>query len=191
MWRAWLRRIVTLAVLLLGAFALAPAGRAAASAGPTCRPGGSAEGQFVLSVRGTGPYRIGASEQRLAGLGLIDYWGQPAPNTTGIFYAGATGGYAGAIILTFRNHRLVEISTATSSVVSPAGAMVGMSFAELERIYRHRGRLIHNSAGSPAYLVPHGRMVELFGAHPIRPGVGTFTVGPRDLTLHRFLTAGQ
>jgi hypothetical protein len=62
-----------------------------------------------------------------------------------------------------------------------------MSFADLERIYGRWGRLIANDEGRQAYLVCVGRMVILFGDHPIRPGAGSISVGPAGFTLHNFL----
>ncbi|MEU7173366.1 hypothetical protein ABZ949_17975 [Micromonospora tulbaghiae] len=129
----------------------------------------------VLSVRGAGPYRIGVRLDRLVAAGLIDW---TAPGCPGIVHAGVTGSWAGAIMLTFRDGRLVSVGTATAPPRSPAGGSVGMSFAELERIYGPRGSMIRNDAGdAEAYLVRFGSRVELFSDHPIRPGVGFYSAG--------------
>ncbi|MGS2618545.1 hypothetical protein ACVCAH_29050 [Micromonospora sp. LZ34] len=138
----------------------------------------------VLSVRGTGPYRIGARLERLVAAGRIDW---TAPGCAGVVHAGATGEWAGVILLAFRHGRLVEVGTATAPPRSPAGAAVGMPFAELERIYGPRGALISNDAGTAsAYLVRFGSRVELFTGHPIRPGVGYFQVGPASYVERTF-----
>ncbi|SCG61019.1 hypothetical protein GA0070609_3681 [Micromonospora echinaurantiaca] len=138
----------------------------------------------VLSVRGTGPYRIGARLDRLVAAGRIDW---TAPGCAGVVHAGATGEWAGVVLLAFRHGRLVEVGTATAPPRSPAGAAVGMSFAELERIYGPRGALISNDAGdATAYLVRVGARVELFTGHPIRPGVGYFQVGPASYVERNF-----
>jgi hypothetical protein len=138
----------------------------------------------VLSVAGAGTYRIGASLAALSATGRIDW---VAPGCAGVVHAGATGRWAGVILLAFRDGRLVEVGTATAPPRSPAGAAVGMSFAELEEIYGPRGTLIRNDAGdAEAYLVRVGSRVELFTGHPIRPGVGYFQVGPADFVERNF-----
>ncbi|MFG2103788.1 hypothetical protein ACGFJ5_24685 [Micromonospora echinaurantiaca] len=138
----------------------------------------------VLSVRGTGPYRIGARLDRLVAAGRIDW---TAPGCAGVVHAGATGEWAGVVLLAFRQGRLVEVGTATAPPHSPAGAAVGMSFAELERIYGPRGALVSNDAGdATAYLVRVDTRVELFTGHPIRPGVGYFQVGPASYVERNF-----
>ncbi|MFG3599601.1 hypothetical protein [Micromonospora chersina] len=129
----------------------------------------------VLSVRGAGPYRIGTRLDRLAAAGLIDW---TAPGCAGVMHAGVTGAWAGKIMLAFRFGRLVSVGTATVPPRSPAGASVGMSFADLERIYGRRGALIRNDAGdAEAYLVRFGSRAELFTSHPIRSGVGYYEAG--------------
>ncbi|MEV1145324.1 hypothetical protein [Micromonospora sp. NPDC049799] len=138
----------------------------------------------VLSVRGAGPFRIGARLDRLSAAGLI---GWVAPGCTGVVHAGVTGDWAGVILLAFRNGRLVEVGTATVPPRSPAGASVGMSFDQLEEIYGPRGSLIWNDAGDEsAYLVRFGSRVELFTGHPIRSGVGYFQVGPASFVERTF-----
>ncbi|MFI7284865.1 hypothetical protein ACIBOV_31880 [Micromonospora chersina] len=151
-----------------------PSARADAGHTPV---GGPATGTRVevLSVRGAGPYRMGARLDRLAAAGLVDW---TAPGCAGVVHAGATGAWAGKIVLAFRDGRLVSVGTATVPPRSPAGASVGMSFADLERIYGRRGALIRNDAGdAEAYLVRFGSRVELFTGHPIRPGVGYYEAG--------------
>ncbi|MGK5443699.1 hypothetical protein ACSNN7_18025 [Micromonospora sp. URMC 105] len=138
----------------------------------------------LLSVRGAGPFRIGASLARLSAAGLIDWTADGCP---GVVHTGVTGEWAGKIILAFRHGRLVAIGTATAPPRSPAGASVGMFFAELEEIYGPRGELIRNDAGDDtAYLVRFGSRVELFTGHPIRAGVGWFEVGRADFVERGF-----
>lgn len=62
-----------------------------------------------------------------------------------------------------------------------------MSFEQVARLYGNRGRLVHNGVGRQAYLVRLGARVELFSAHPARPGVGYFQVGRADVVEHGFL----
>ncbi|MEU4780481.1 hypothetical protein [Micromonospora sp. NPDC023633] len=138
----------------------------------------------VISVRGAGPFRIGADLARLSAAGLIDW---VAPDCDGMVHAGVTGAWAGKILLAFRDGRLVEVGTATAPPRTPAGAAVGMSFAALEEIYGPRGSMIRNDAGdSSAYLVRVGSRVELFTGHPIRPGVGYLQVGPSSVVERGF-----
>ncbi|WP_433120004.1 hypothetical protein [Micromonospora sp. CA-246542] len=138
----------------------------------------------VLSVGGAGAYRIGASLAALTAAGRIDW---TAPGCGTVIHAGATGSWAGVLLLAFRDGQLVEVGTATAPPQSPAGARVGMSFAELEAIYGPRGSLIRNDAGdAEAYLVRVGSRVELFTGHPIRPGVGYFQVGPANFVERNF-----
>ncbi|MFI7491194.1 hypothetical protein ACIBXA_22685 [Micromonospora echinaurantiaca] len=162
-----------------------PAGTVAPDRSVATRPAAARGWQVeVLSVRGTGPYRIGVRLDRLVAAGRIDW---TAPGCAGVVHAGATGEWAGVVLLAFRQGRLVEVGTATAPPRSPAGAAVGMSFAELERIYGPRGALISNDAGdATAYLVRIGTRVELFTGHPIRPGVGYFQVGPASYVERNF-----
>ncbi|MET8251529.1 hypothetical protein [Micromonospora sp. NPDC005197] len=143
----------------------------------------------VLSVAGAGVYRIGASLAALTAAGRIDW---TAPGCGTVVHAGVTGSWAGVLLLAFRDGRLVEVGTATAPPQSPAGARVGMSFAELEAIYGPRGSLIRNDAGdAEAYLVRVGSRVELFTGHPIRPGVGYFQVGPANFVERNFRQGGS
>ena len=189
--RPSLPRLVTVAVLGLGLLGTTAAPASASSRGagstPSQQPAGTtmdAPDGAVLSVRGAGPYRIGARLQTLQEAGLID-WVAP-PQACDVVLTGVTGDWAGALILAFRAGRLVEIGTATVPPRSPAGASVGMSWDQLEDIYGSRGRLIHNSDGEPAYVVRVGSRVELYTGHPIRTGVGYYQAGPADYVLRAF-----
>ncbi|WP_194822923.1 hypothetical protein [Micromonospora sp. S-DT3-3-22] len=147
-------------------------------------PGRSTGGTDLLGVRGAGPFRIGASLTRLTAAGLIDW---TVVDCDGVVRAGVTGEWAGVILVAFRDGRLVEVGTATAPPRSPAGAAVGMSFAEVAQIYGPRGAFIRNDAGdATAYLVRFGSRVELFTGHPIRPGVGYFQVGTADHVERNF-----
>jgi len=139
----------------------------------------------VMSVRGAGPYRIGARLRALQQAGLIA-WVAPQPGCDVVF-TGVTGDWAGVLILAFRNGRLVEVGTATTPPRSPAGASVGMDWSQLEDIYGSRGRLIYNDGGDQAYAVRIGSRVELYTGHPIREGVGYFQAGPANFVLRNFM----
>jgi hypothetical protein len=180
------RRLVATGVTALAVLATVAAPAAASSRSASLRgdPAAASPPGSVLSVRGAGPYRIGARQHALAAAGLIS-WVAEVPGCD-IVRTGATGEWAGVVLLAFRNGRLVEVGTATAPPRSPAGASVGMSWTMLEDIYGSRGKPVHNDAGDLAYVVRIGSRVELYTGHPIRPGVGYFQVGPADFVLRGF-----
>ncbi|MGW5558760.1 hypothetical protein ACWER9_16230 [Micromonospora sp. NPDC003944] len=182
--------LLTTAALALGTLVpVTVAGSPAAAAPPADATAVGHTHPQVLGVAGAGVYRIGASLAALTTNGHIDW---TAPACGGVVHAGATGAWAGVLLLAFQNGRLVEVGTATAPPQSPAGATVGMSFAELEAIYGRRGSLIRNDAGgAEAYLVRVGSRVELFTGHPIRPGVGYFQVGPASFVERNFRQGGS
>jgi hypothetical protein len=181
MHRPTFHRLIAAGVLTLAVVATAAAPASAAPAKTVSQ----AAATSVLSVRGAGPYRIGARQDTLAAAGLIGWVAtQPGCN---VVRAGATGDWAGVILLAFRNGRLAEVGTATTPPRSPAGASVGMSWAGLEEIYGSRGHLVHNADGAQAYVVRNGSRVELYTGHPIRAGVGYFQVGPANFVLRNFV----
>ena len=141
---------------------------------PVPSPTAAPPAEFQLSVRGAGPYQIGARLEQLRAAGLVD---SPSARQgcDGVVDAGATGHWAGHVLLVFRHDVLVGIGGA-GEVKSPAGVGPGMSFAEAERIYGDRGRPIRSKAGKQGYVVGVGNMIELFTDHPIRPGIGYFEV---------------
>ncbi|MFG1779205.1 hypothetical protein ACGFIR_07985 [Micromonospora sp. NPDC049051] len=142
----------------------------------------------IISVRGAGPFRIGADLADLTAAGLISW---VAPHCDGTVRTGVTGAWAGKLLLAFRDGRLVEVGTATAPPRTPRGGGVGMSFDALEEIYGPRGSMIRNDAGdASAYLVRVGSRVELFTGHPIRPGVGYLQVGPASFVERGFREGG-
>jgi hypothetical protein len=182
--RSSLPRFIAVGVLALGALVTA-AVPSSASTRPA--PAGTivdGPAESVLSVRGAGPYRIGARLPALQKAGLIS-WVAP-PQKCDVVHTGVTGDWSGKLILAFRAGRLVEVGTATVPPRSPRGASVGMGWAELEDIYGSRGRLIHNSEGEQAYVVRIGSRVELYTGHPIREGAGYFQAGPANFVLKNF-----
>jgi hypothetical protein len=189
MHRRSFHRLVAAGALTLSALATAAAPASASPAtgidtAAAASPAAATGPTSVLSVRGAGPYKIGADQQALAAAGLLD-WVAPVPGCD-VVHAGATGDWAGVILLAFRGGRLVEVGTATVPPRSPAGASVGMTFRELEDIYGHRGSPVHNAEGEEGYVVRVGSRVELYTGHPIRAGVGYFQVGPADFVLRNF-----
>jgi hypothetical protein len=121
----------------------------------------------------------------LTASGLIS-WTDALPDCD-VVYAGATGDWAGVIIVAFRNGRLVEVGTATTPPVSPSGASVGTAWSQFEEIYGSRGEFVYNNDGDQAYVVHIGARVELYTGHPIRSGVGYFQAGRANFILRNFL----
>jgi hypothetical protein len=194
--RSSLPQFIAVGVLALGLLVTAAvpasassraAGKASAQRAGSTSAGTAMDGPAgsVLSIRGAGPYRIGARLQALQEAGLID-WVAP-PQSCDVVFTGVTGAWSGALILAFRAGRLVEVGTATAPPRSPAGASVGMSWSQLEDIYGSRGHLIRNADGEQAYLVRMGPRVELYTGHPIRSGVGYFQAGLGDFVLRNFM----
>src|SRR5689334_11498222 len=169
------------AVLMIAGVAVGVSGSAVA-APRAAKPAVAAD--HVITVLGAGPYRMGASLDRLTAAGLISW--VTGPDAAGTQLAGSAGSWGGELILTFHHGRLVVVETATGSVRTAAGARVGMAFAEVESIYHGYGKLITNGEGNTAYVVPVGPMVLLFGDHPIRPGVGSIQAGPAWILLPAF-----
>jgi len=172
------------AVLMVAGVAVGVSGPAVAATRAATPAATAVTADHVITVLGAGPYRMGASLSRLTAAGLIGW--VTGPDATGTQSAGSAGSWGGELVLTFRHGFLVVVETATGSVRTAAGARVGMSFAEVESIYRGYGRLITNDQGGTAYVVPVGPMALLFGDHPIRPGVGSIQAGPACILLAAF-----
>lgn len=161
-------------VLLSGAAAGAGINTPAAAA-----PAASAD--HVLTLLGAGPYRIGGRLDRLIAAGIVS---EPdAPDTSGVQTVTSLGDWAGELLLTFHHGRLVVLETAAGAVRTAAGARVGMAFDQVGTLYHGAGSLITDPGGRTAYVLCVGPMVMVFGDHPIRPGVGSITVGPASLVL--------
>lgn len=146
--------------------------------------------QRILSTSGIGPYQIGARADALRKAGLL---GKTTPvdqaNCPDLYTVEATGAYAGTLQLVLRHNVLVEIGTAGGEAVQASGGgKLGMSFDEVKKLYGTRGSSRTDSLGNPGFLVPDGNKVLLFGAHPIRPGVGWVAAGLKDQTQHTFDT---
>jgi hypothetical protein len=176
------RLAILFAVALMVAGVAVGVSGSAVAAPRVAKPAVAAD--HVITVLGAGPYRFGASLNRLTAAGLIDW--VTGPDASGSQLAGSAGSWAGELILTFHHGFLVVTETATGSVRTAAGARVGMSFAEVDAIYHGHGKLITNDQGNTAYVVPVGPMVLLFGDHPIRPGVGSIQAGPAWILLPAF-----
>ncbi len=118
----------------------------------------------VLAANGIGPYVVGARLATLESQGLVS-------NVEPSFHcddewqgAEATGRYAGHLHLSFYLGRLTDVHTASTELVTPSGAQVGMTLTELRRIYGQRGTLIDDNSAFQAFSVhvPDGLGIVFF-----------------------------
>lgn len=140
-----------------------------------------AAGDHVITVVGAGPYRIGRSLARLAQAGLLGW--VTGPDEAGTRLAGPAGEWRGELELTFRHNVLAIVRTEAGSVRTPAGARVGMPFAEVQRIYGGDGWPTTDDEGRNGYVVAIGPMALVLDSHPSRPEVGSIRSGPARLVL--------
>ena len=106
----------------------------------------------VFAADGIGRYLIGGQLANLQAQGLLAGVTQ-SPTCFGAASAAATGIYAGVITLSFLSGRLVWIRTASDTLVTPAGAKVGMSLVDAQTLYGSRGTLITSTSGSKVFVV--------------------------------------
>jgi hypothetical protein len=168
--------LLSVAALLLSAAAIAGVHTPAAAAPATAA-------DHVLTFRGAGPYRIGGRLDPLLSAGLITDPG--APGADGVQVATSLGDWPGELLLTFHHGRFTVLETAAGAVRTAAGARVGMTFDQVDALYHGAGRLITDADGRTSYVLCHGPMVMVFGDHPIRPGVGSISVGPAWILMGR------
>jgi hypothetical protein len=138
----------------------APLSTTAPSASPTSSPIGTPsptdqanDPATVLAADGIGPYEVGTPLSRLQSKDLVanlepsfhcdDEWES----------ARATGPYADQLTVTFHLGRLIGVHTASTKLVTPSGARVGMRLTELQTIYGSRGKLITGASGNQALSV--------------------------------------
>jgi hypothetical protein len=118
----------------------------------------------LFAAHGIGPYVVGARLAVLEAKGLVANL-EPSFHCTDEYQnAEATGRYAGQLHLTFYFGELIDVHTASSELVTPSGASVGMPLAELQRIYGKRGTLITGVSANPAFSVhvPDGLGIVFF-----------------------------
>jgi hypothetical protein len=108
---------------------------------------------LVFAANGIGPYAIGASMAELQSSGLITNVEPSLHCDDSWRVAEATGRYAGQLHLTFHLGRLTDIGTDSRELVTPSGAQVGMTLADLRDIYGSRGTLITGVNGNQAFSV--------------------------------------
>jgi hypothetical protein len=125
---------------------VSPSPSSAASPSPTAGPA------MVFEADGIGPYVIGTSLADLQGRALVTAVFE-SPHCTDAKGAEATGRYAGQVTLSFKADRLIAVNTNSTSLVTPSGARVGMTLAQLQAVYGSRGTLITGTLGNKAYIV--------------------------------------
>jgi hypothetical protein len=122
------------------------------AASASASPSPSVDPATVFAADGIGAYVIGTALSDLQGRSLVTGVYE-SPLCAGAKGAEATGRYAGAITLTFKADRLIAVNTTTTTLVTPSGARVGMTLAQLQAVYGSRGTLITGVLGNKAYVV--------------------------------------
>jgi hypothetical protein len=123
-----------------------PAPSSSASPSPTPDPA------TVFAADGIGPYVIGTSLSDLQGRALVTAIYE-SPHCADAKGAEATGRFAGQITLSFKADRLTAVNTDSTALVTPSGARVGMTLAQIQAIYGSRGTLVTGTLGNKAYIV--------------------------------------
>lgn len=117
------------------------------SSAPTTDPA------FVLAAAGIGPYLVGASLGELQSRALVANVDKSFHCDESWQLAQATDPYGGRLALTFHLGRMTDVSTDSTDLVTPEGARVGMSVAELERIYAGQATRVMGVSGNQAVAV--------------------------------------
>ena len=119
---------------------------------PSASPSPTPDAALVLAADGIGPYVVGAALSDLQARNLVTgiYISQTCSDAKG---AEAAGRYAGQITLSFKAERLYAVNTHSTSLVTPSGARVGMTLAQLQGVYGSRGTLMTGVLGNKAYIV--------------------------------------
>jgi hypothetical protein len=125
---------------------------ASGSPSPSASPSPTADRATVLAADGIGPYVIGTTLSDLRTRALVTAISQ-SPHCADAKGAEATGRFAGQITLSFKADRLIAVNTNATGLVTPSGARVGMTLAQLLAVYGSRGTLITGTLGNKAYVV--------------------------------------
>jgi hypothetical protein len=121
-------------------------------ASPSASPSPTPDAAIVFAADGIGPYVIGTGLSELQSRSLVTgvYESLTCADSKG---AETTGRYAGQVTLLFKAERLTAVNTQSAAVVTPSGARVGMTLAQLQALYGSRGTLITGMLGNKAYVV--------------------------------------
>lgn len=166
-----------------------PTGSGSPSASATAEPSPSttptiappADPATVFAADGIGPYVIGSTLADLTSRSLlVDV--VDSELCTDVKSASATGRYSGALSFTFKGGTLTAIHTTSTDLVTPSGARVGMTLAELESIYGTRGTLITGTLGNKAFAVrvPTSVLGIVFYLDPTNTRVASMSAGNAD-----------
>jgi hypothetical protein len=146
---------------------------------------------IVFAADGIGPYVIGSSLADLTTQGLVTgvVESELCANTKG---ATATGRYAGKLSLTFTGDQLTSIHTTSTDLITPSGARVGQSLAELRIIYGSRGAVITGTLGNQAMVVrvPTSILAIVFYLDASNTRVASMSAGNAD-TLEDAARTGE
>jgi hypothetical protein len=159
------------------------------SPAPSARPTGQASTSpapasgLLLAANGSGPYRVGASLSDLRSRGLIRNVADSVNCGEPWKSAEATGRYAGRLVLAFESGRLTDVATASTALVTPSGAKVGMTLQDLQRIYGNRGKVIESYSSQAFSVRVAGTKLgivfyfEATDTHPTDPKVNAISAG--------------
>jgi hypothetical protein len=135
--------------------------RAASSTTARVTPSGSAavsptppatDPAIVFAADGIGPYLIGTQLSELQGRALVAN-AVDSQACVGYQEAAPIGRYAGILTLLFTAGRLASIRTTSDTLVTPAGAKVGMALADAQTLYGSRATPITAPSGGKALSV--------------------------------------
>ena len=129
----------------------APSAAPSGSASPTVAP--PTDPATVFAADGIGPYVIGSTladlTTRSLVTGVVD-----SELCAGAKGATATGRYAGQLSLTFNADELRSVHTTSPDLVTPSGARVGMTLAQIQEHLRQPRHAHHRDPGQPGLHRP-------------------------------------
>jgi hypothetical protein len=165
--------------------ATTPSTAATPTASPATPPAETTPADQLFTPAGVGPYKIG--ERPAAGL-VAEAAPVDPQQCPDLYSAQSTGAYTG-MLLTIRNGVLVEIQSAQDAH-TPEKAEIGMTLAEVKKLYGARATSITGEGGVKALIVKTGRTVTLLSeGPPHRTGVVVIAVGLADHTEKTFTDA--
>lgn len=147
---------------------------AAPPGGAPVKPGGApANAAAQLTAAGFGPYRVAAKRTALTSAGVLGKVDTSKKCTGFVVVRGVRKYHTPTLV--FHRGALQYTTVTSSAVATPAGARVGMSYAEVKN--RHAGgKELTDWLGTPAWFVTSGKNALLFRlkndtVHSIEAGV--------------------
>lgn len=107
---------------------------------------------IVIAADGIGAYVIGSSLADLTSRSLVTSVAE-SELCADAKSANPTDRYAGVLSLTFTGDTLTSVHTTSTELITPSGARVGMTLAQIQAIYGSRGTLITGTLGNQAFAV--------------------------------------